>query len=125
MGRIMYRSTNRSSGLVNFKAALLKGQASDYGLYVPASIPKLTRKEIESFRSKNYHEIVFIITKKFLYNEIGAKDLKQLIKEAYNFEIPLEKVEENLHIMRLDRGPTASFKDFAARLMARLMNYFL
>jgi len=27
--------------------------------------------------------------------------------------------------MRLDRGPTAAFKDFAARMMARLMNYFL
>jgi threonine synthase len=26
--------------------------------------------------------------------------------------------------MRLDQGPTASFKDFAARLMARLMHYF-
>jgi len=26
--------------------------------------------------------------------------------------------------MRLDRGPTASFKDFAARLMAKLMEYF-
>jgi threonine synthase len=27
--------------------------------------------------------------------------------------------------MRLDQGPTASFKDFAARMMGRLMNYFL
>ena len=27
--------------------------------------------------------------------------------------------------MRLDQGPTASFKDFAARLMGRLINYYL
>lgn len=27
--------------------------------------------------------------------------------------------------MRLDQGPTASFKDFAARMMARMMQYFL
>jgi threonine synthase len=27
--------------------------------------------------------------------------------------------------MRLDRGPTASFKDFAARMMGRLMQYYL
>ena len=27
--------------------------------------------------------------------------------------------------MRLDQGPTASFKDFAARMMSRLMNYYL
>jgi threonine synthase len=27
--------------------------------------------------------------------------------------------------MRLDQGPTASFKDFAARMMGRLMQYYL
>jgi len=27
--------------------------------------------------------------------------------------------------MRLDQGPTASFKDFAARMMSRLMQYYL
>jgi threonine synthase len=34
-------------------------------------------------------------------------------------------VYEKKHIMRLDQGPTASFKDFAARMMGRLMQYFL
>ncbi len=39
--------------------------------------------------------------------------------------MPLEKVFDNNYIMRLDQGPTASFKDFAARMMARMMRYFL
>jgi len=124
MQEIMYRSTNRDSILVNFKDALFRGQAPDYGLYMPAFIPKFTKKEIESFRNKKYDYIAFHIAKKFLQGEIEAKDLKRIIKEAYNFDAPLEKIENNLYIMRLDRGPTASFKDFAARMMAGLMNYF-
>ena len=48
-----------------------------------------------------------------------------MVKDAYNFEVPLEKVYERKYIMRLDQGPTASFKDFAARMMGRLMQYFL
>ena len=37
----------------------------------------------------------------------------------------LNMLPANSYVMRLDQGPTASFKDFAARMMARLMNYFL
>lgn len=124
MKRILYRSTNRKSRLASFREALLTGQAPDFGLYVPTSIPKLAKDEIESFRSKEYHEIAFDVAKKFLQNEIDENDLRELTEDAYNFDVPLEKVEGNLFILRLDRGPTASFKDFAARLMARLMHYF-
>lgn len=124
MQRILYRSTNGKSKPVTFKEALLKGQAPDYGLYVPTRIPKFSKKEIASFRGKGYGYIAFRVAKKFLEGEIEDRDLGLLISEAYNFEIPLEKAGNNLHIMRLDRGPTASFKDFAARLMARLMHYF-
>jgi len=41
---------------------------------------------------------------------------------AYDYPVPLERVSDRRFVMRLDRGPTASFKDFAARMMARLMD---
>lgn len=124
MQKILYRSTNRKSPFVGFKEALLKGQAPDYGLYMPTHIPKLTKKEIESLKHKKYFETAFIVLKKFLQNEIDDKSLRNIAKESYNFEVPLEAVEDNLSVMRLDKGPTASFKDFAARPMARLMRHF-
>ncbi|MBW2975129.1 threonine synthase [Candidatus Woesearchaeota archaeon] len=123
MQKIMFRSTNKKATLVSFKEALLKGQAPDYGLYMPLEMPKLGKEELDSFRDKGYYEIAFEIAKKFV-DDIEEEELKGLIRDAYNFDVPLEKVREGLHIMRLDRGPTASFKDFAARLMARLMHYF-
>ena len=48
-----------------------------------------------------------------------------MCREAYNFVIPLEKTYDRVHVMRLDQGPTASFKDFAAQMMARLFGHFL
>ncbi|MBU6410966.1 MAG: threonine synthase, partial [Verrucomicrobia bacterium] len=52
-------------------------------------------------------------------------DLAAICRDAYTFNIPLEKVYDRVHVMRLDQGPTASFKDFAARMMARLLGRFL
>jgi threonine synthase len=123
MAKITYRSTNRVSTSFHFKEALLKGQAPDYGLYMPVQIPKLSKEEINNFKNKEYHEIAFDIAKKFV-DDIEDDELRKITRDAYDFAVPLEKVREGIYIMRLDRGPTASFKDFAARLMARLMHYY-
>ena len=48
-----------------------------------------------------------------------------MLQDAYNYEVPVEKVYDGKYVLRLDRGPTCSFKDFAARLMGRLIQYFL
>jgi threonine synthase len=125
MSRILYYSTNLKAKMVSFRNALLKGLAHDGGLYMPESIPLLTKEEIHSFKKLEYHEIAFEIANKFLHNEIEEADLKKIVSEAYDFDVPLEKVYGNNYIMRLDQGPTASFKDFAARMMGRLMQYYL
>jgi len=122
---IMYKSTNLSSKPVTFREALIKGQAPDKGLYMPDSIPKINRGHLAFMKALPYHEVAFEVTKKFLQGEIPEKNLRAIVKDAYDYEVPLENVDEKRYIMRLDRGPTASFKDFAARMMARLMQYYL
>ena len=122
---IKYYSTNHQSDKVSFSEALLKGQAPDRGLYMPERIPQFTKDEIAGFSKLPYHEIAYQVVSRFLQDEVPADDLKAIMKDAYNFEVPLEKVYNRNYIMRLDQGPTASFKDFAARMMGRLMNYFL
>jgi len=52
-------------------------------------------------------------------------DLLAMTKDAYNFAVPLEQVVDRKYVMRLDQGPTASFKDFAGRMMGRMMQYYL
>jgi threonine synthase len=122
---IKYYSTNGNSPEVTFKKALLKGLAPDGGLYMPDSFPHFTENELESFSGKAYHDLAFTVFSKLIGNEIDENDLQKICLDAYNFEVPIEKVYNRKYILRLDQGPTASFKDFAARIMSRLMQHYI
>jgi threonine synthase len=123
--RIKYYSTNLKSEAVSFREALLKGLAPDGGLYMPTVIPVLDRETILKFSELSYPKIAFTVLNRIIGGEIEENVLKALCSDAYDFDIPLEHVTGRKYIMRLDRGPTASFKDFAARMMSRLMQHFL
>ncbi len=122
---IRYYSTNLRAPEASFSEALLKGLAPDGGLYMPVSYPKISSDELASYSGKKYYEIAFSVLSRFFGNEIPANVLSEMCKDAYPFDVPLEKVVDRKYIMRLDQGPTASFKDFAARMMSRLMQYYL
>lgn len=125
MSEIKYYSTNLKAPKVSFSEALLKGLAPDGGLYMPEKIPVFTKEEIATFSNKQYNEIAAVVLSKFIGDEIPSSEIARMTKQAYNFEVPLEKVYDNKFVMRLDQGPTASFKDFAARMMGQLMQFFL
>ncbi|MFM2081920.1 MAG: threonine synthase, partial [Verrucomicrobiota bacterium] len=125
MSALLFHSTNGQSPAVNLREAFLQGQAPDRGLYFPKQFPQLTPAEIAAFATLPYHEIAFRVLSKFTDGILPPAVLADICRDAYNFEIPLEKVYDRVHVMRLDQGPTASFKDFAARMMARLMGRFL
>jgi len=129
---IRYYSTNRNlshvSGFVpfretvSFREALLMGQAPDEGLFMPDAIPSLSMGEIMALKGKPYSEAAFLVASRFLAGEIDPDKLRWIVEDAYNFAVPLERVLNGKYVARLDQGPTASFKDFAARMMARLMS---
>ncbi len=120
-----YYSTNLKARKATFREALLKGLAPDRGLYMPERIPQITREELHTYKNHDYHRIAYEVIRKFVYQEIADDDLMRIASEAYDFQVPLENVYERKYMMRLDHGPTASFKDFAARMMGRLMQHFL
>lgn len=123
--QILFYSTNLMAAPVPFDKALLKGLAPDKGLYMPEYIPRMSKEEILALSDMEYHEIAYEISKRFLKGVISDEDLKWIVKDAYDYAVPLDHVYENKYVMRLDQGPTASFKDFAARMMGRLMQHYL
>ncbi len=125
MGKILFYSTNHESPEVDLKGALLQGQAPDRGLYMPREYPAINPETFESFSSMEYPDIAFEVLKDYTRDVVKEEVLRQLCEDAYNYEVPVEKVYGRTHVMRLDRGPTASFKDFAARMMARLIGRFV
>jgi len=125
MDTIKYYSTNLKSPKVTFSEALLKGIAPDGGLYMPDTLPNISLDDIKGLKGDEYYKTAFFILNRFIGNEIDENKLKQICQDSYDFEVLVEKVTGNKYILRLDRGPTASFKDFAARLMSRLMQHYL
>lgn len=132
--KIRYYSTNRNlecvegiipfKGSVSFQEALLRGQAPDEGLFMPDYIPRLSIDDVLALKNRPYPEIALLVAKLFLDDEISHDALEKIVYDSYNFDVPLETVADGKYVMRLDQGPTASFKDFAARMMARLMSHF-
>ena len=121
MGAVLFHSTNGKSPAVNLREALLAGQAPDRGLYFPKEFPQLTQAEIAEFSKLPYHEIAFRVLARYTDGILADDVLAGLCREAYTFDVPIEKAFDRVHLMRLDRGPTASFKDFAAQMMGRLI----
>ena len=124
MDPIRYYSTNGRAPLVTFREALFQGQPPDGGLYMPTRIPVFSLDEIWALKGRSYPEVAFSCLRSFLQEEIPEDALWEITRRAYDFPVPLERVTERRYLLRLDQGPTASFKDFAARFMARAMQYF-
>ena len=130
MGQIRYYSTNNKAERVTFEAALMKGLASNYGLYMIAKedIPKLSPSTIKGMKGLSYAQVAFKVLSPFLGEEINEKDLREILEDAYDEKaIPttIQQVTGKTYIMWLSHGPTCSFKDYAARFFARVLNYFL
>lgn len=125
MSQIKFFSTNGHPERVNFRQALLVGQAPDKGLYMPEEIPQIPKSKILEFFKMSYPQIAYEVIKPYLGDLILDEALQAMLQDAYNYTVPVERVFDEKYLLRLDRGPTCSFKDFAARLMARLIQYFL
>ena len=118
-----YIST-RQQEETNIKTAILKGLADDDGLFMPEYIPQLDSEFFEDLSNLSLQEIGFRVAKEFLGESISNDNLKEIIDEVLNFEIPAVKISENIYSLELFHGPTMAFKDVGARFMARLMAYF-
>ncbi len=130
--KLRYYSTNRHldqiTGItpfretVSFREALLMGQAPDEGLFMPETIPLIPLDAFKALKGTPYTAAAMLVANAFLAEEFPEETLRRIVDDAYNYPVPLDNVFARKFVMRLDQGPTASFKDFAARMMARLMS---
>lgn len=108
---------------LSFADALLKGLAPDGGLYVPDQIPTLNPSLW--LEATSVAEVGVKVLGEWLNQEIPAEDLEKIVRDALNFPCPVVPLSDGVYVLELFHGPTLSFKDFGARTMARLMQYFL
>ena len=118
---IRYHSTNRIVPDVDLADALMQGQAGDRGLFLPRPMPAMGPALLSRARELSYPDLAAEILWLFAEGVFSRDDLAAICHDAYDYDVPLERVDGPRHLMRLDQGPTASFKDFAARFMGRAL----
>ncbi len=125
-----YVSTRSTAEQVDFESVVLSGVAADGGLYVPAELPRFSPQEIANWSTLDYPELAFRVLSPFVGDCLPEADFKALLSRAYSgfghrAVAPLRQIDRNEWVLELFHGPTGSAKDFAARLQAQLVGYFL
>ena len=117
---ILFKSTHSDIKL-SVRQAIFKSQPEDGGLFVPEEFPKV---DFSSFQDEDFPFLSFKVLKPF-FEEIPDRDFLEIVKRAFDFPVKIKGLKKNLFILRLDLGPTLSFKDFGVRFLAQIVAYYL
>ena len=124
-----YISTRGFDGKFSASEAIVKGIAPDGGLFVPESIPSISKDEIEEMMNMEFFQISARVISKFL-EDFTEDELLEYTRAAYDPEkweekvvplVQLNQYNDREYILELWHGPTAAFKDVALQLLPHLM----
>lgn len=119
-------STRGQTPAASFSEAVALGLAPDGGLFVPETMPDLSR-EILSWEELAYKDLCFEFLKHFA-TDIESDVLRAIVAKSYerfdHEEIaPVKRLSGDLYILELFHGPTLAFKDFALQLLGNLYEH--
>jgi len=107
--------------------AIKQGLASDGGLYMPLSIPKIDSTDIEKFCKMTYPEraakVLSIFLEDYTYEELLADCTAAYCEASFpGGAAPVASVADGMKVLELWHGPTCAFKDMALQIMPRLLS---
>ncbi len=117
-----YYSTRNKNSAVSARQAVLLGLAPDGGLFMPQHIPQFPREVL--FDQNSDIEILTRVLHPYFSEEFSLTTLSELLSDTISFGAPLHQLDPHTFVLELFHGPTAAFKDFGARCMARLVSHF-
>lgn len=120
-----YYSTNQQERNVSLEEAVVKGLATDKGLYMPDVIKSLPASFYDHIEDLSFQEIACRVADAFFGGDVPADTLKQIVCDTLSFDAPLVPVSDNIYSLELFHGPTLAFKDVGGRFMARLLGHFI
>jgi len=124
MKEVTYSSTRGEGVKYTASMAVLKGLASDGGLFVPDHIPSLD-KTLAELSEMDYQNLAYEVMKLFL-TDYTEEELRGCIGYAYDskFDTPeIAPLSESCgsYYLELWHGATIAFKDMALSLLPHLM----
>lgn len=118
-------STKNKSKLFSLEEAVVKGLPDDNGLFMPAEIPLLPMGFFKEMQQISFQDIAFTVAQILIGDSVPKDEIKKIVYRAVNFEAPIIEIEKNIYVLELFHGPTLAFKDFGARFMSGLLQYFV
>ncbi|GMO60484.1 MAG: threonine synthase [Rickettsiales bacterium] len=120
-----YISTRSQTEIKDFSDIIIVGTAEKGGLYLPQSIPVITT--LNEWSNLSYCELATQIIS--IYADIPQEQIRVICENACkNFKngiAPIEKYNDNIHLLKLFQGPTLSFKDYAMQFLGGMVDYVL
>ena len=125
-----YISTRGQAPVLSFAEAMLTGLARDGGLYVPETVPSLSKDEIAAMAGQSYEEVAYRVMAPFVGDTFTEEELRGAIAKAYAgfghvARAPLVQLAPGHFLLELFHGPTLAFKDFAMQIIGQLFQIAL
>ncbi|HBK54949.1 MAG TPA: threonine synthase [Xanthomonadales bacterium] len=116
-----YLSTRQQSPALSLSQALARGLAPDGGLYVPERLPQFDPSDFDG--RTHLAEIAETLLAPFCADDPLADALSDLCRRALDPPLALTTLpgDQDDHLLELFHGPSAAFKDFAARFLAECL----
>lgn len=119
-----YYSTHNRNHWATLREAVLQGLPEDGGLYMPERIDRLPESFFRASAGFSFQQIASEMAQALMGEDVPSGILERVVRESFDFGVPLVQLDPYTHVLELFCGPTLAFKDFAARFMARLMAWF-
>ncbi len=119
-----YKSTRGKEAGISASEAIVKGLASDGGLFVPESMPTMT-KSLDELKDLSYQDLAYEVMSRF-FQDFTEEELRYCINHAYDEKFdtkaiaPTVKVGDD-YFLELFHGATIAFKDMALSILPYLM----
>ena len=121
---VFYQSTRNKNEKVTASQAILKGLSDEGGLFVPVTIPALT-KSLKELSEMSYKEVAYEVLKSYL-TDFTKEELEHCINSAYDEKFDTEEIApmveaDGAYYLELFHGATIAFKDMALSILPHLM----
>lgn len=101
--------------------AAFRGLAPDGGLFMPERFPQVDMEKVAALADISFADMASYLAQQLFGEDVPAEELDALVRDAFNFEVPLHQVSEGFNTLQLFHGPTFAFKDFGGRFMGRML----
>lgn len=116
--------STRGGEKVTCAQAIIKGLASDGGLFVPEKIPAVTREELEAMLEAGYSERAAKILLKYL-DGFNQNELLEECEKAYSKfgedPAPLVRLDDEIYMLELWHGQSCAYQDIPLAIFPYLL----